>query len=141
MGFFYPLREYLRPWKLASLACGVALLVLGSIYHPAPDWDIPISFIMAGCTYLTAPCSVRTLLERNWRAFPLALLCTWLSVDGLYALYWYINDPVALQAMRSANAPASLALYGICGVIWLYRGSLKELLAGIRAAVAPGGSP
>ena len=117
MKFFYPLREYLRPWKLGSLAAGVGLLVLGSIYVPAPDWDIPISFIMAGITYLTAPCSLRTVMERNWRLLPLALFCTWLSVDGCYALYWHFKDPAALEAMRSANAPASLALYGICGVI------------------------
>ncbi|GIX29419.1 MAG: hypothetical protein KatS3mg123_3300 [Burkholderiales bacterium] len=139
--FFYSVREYLRPWKLAFLASGIALLILGSFYLPAPDWDIPISFIMAGLTYLTAPCSLRTVLERNWRALPLALFCTWLSVDGCYALYWYLNDPAALQAMRSANAPASLALYGICGVIWLYRGSLKDLLSEVRAAVTSRGAP
>jgi hypothetical protein len=132
MKFFYPTREYLRPWKLFSLSCGIILLILGSIYQPAPDWDIPISFIMAGLTYLTAPCSLRTVLERNWRVLPLALFCTWLSVDGCYALYWHFMDPDALQLMRPANAPASLALYGICGVIWLYRGSLRELLSEIH---------
>ncbi|GHT85015.1 hypothetical protein AGMMS49543_15680 [Betaproteobacteria bacterium] len=133
--FFYSPTEYLRPWKLASLACGIALLILGSIYTPAPDWDIPISFIMAGLTYWTAPCSLRTLLERKWRLLPLAAFFTWLSVDGCYAFYWYFKDPEALHAMRSANAPASLALYGICGVIWLYRGSLKGLARELRNAL------
>lgn len=132
MKFFYPTHEYLRPWKLFSLSCGIILLTLGSSYQPAPDWDIPISFIMAGLTYLTAPCSLRTVLERNWRILPLALFYTWLSVDGCYALYWHFMDPDALQLMRPANAPASLALYGICGIIWLYRGSLRELLSEIH---------
>lgn len=50
------LNEYIRPWKLATLAVGIGLLVLGSFYLPAPDWDIPISFIMAVLTYLVAPC-------------------------------------------------------------------------------------
>ena len=40
------LREYLRPWKLATLAFGIALLIAGSFYYEAPDWDIPISLIM-----------------------------------------------------------------------------------------------
>jgi hypothetical protein len=71
------LREYLRPWKLASLACGIGLLIAGSYYMPAPDWDIPISLIMA-------------------------------------------------------NFPASLGLYGLCGAVWLYRGSLAELYAEAR---------
>lgn len=133
MKFFYPAKEYLRPWKLAALAVGIALLILGAIYTPAPDWDVPISFIMAGLTYLTAPCSMRTLLERQWRLFPLALFFTWLSVDGCYALYWHFKNPAALEAMRSANAPASLSLYGICGVIWLYRGSLRDFFAEVRS--------
>lgn len=93
---------------------------------------------MAGLTYLTAPCSLRTVLERNWRALPLALFCTWLSVDGCYALYWHFTDPVALQLMCPANAPASLALYGICGVIWLHRGSLRELFSEIHGIFRAG---
>jgi hypothetical protein len=125
--FLYPPNEYLRPWKLASLAAGIGLLVAGSIHTPAPDWDIPVSFIMAACTYLTAPCSLRALLERRWRQFPAAIFCTWFSVDGCYAIYWHFKDPVALDLMRTANAPASLGLYGMCGVAWLYRGTLRAL--------------
>jgi hypothetical protein len=127
MTYFYPPVEYLRPWKVLSLAVGIGLLLLGSVYTPAPDWDVGVSIIMAGCTYLTAPCTVRALLERRWQLLPVAAIATWLSVDGFYALYWHFNDPAALTLMRSANAPASLALYGLCGVIWLHRGSLSSL--------------
>lgn len=140
MSYLYAPREYLRPWKLASLAAGIALLILGARLTPAMDWDIPISLVMAGCTYLTAPCSLRTLLERNWRNTPLALFSTWCSVDGCYALYWHFKNPTALELMRSANAPASLALYGICGTIWLYRGSLRELGDEVRTAIGRGWS-
>lgn len=127
-----PTREYLRPWKLATLACGLALLIIGSFYYRAPDWDIPISFIMALLAYLTAPWSLRVLLERRWKLFPAMLLATWFTVDGCYWLYWHFKDPAALTAMREANFFASLGLYGICGVLWLYRGSLRELAAEIR---------
>lgn len=129
MNYFYPLAEYLRPWKLFSLACGIALLVVGAYWYQAPDWDIPISFIMAVFTYFTAPCSLRVLVERRWKQLPLALLWTYASVDGCYALYWHFKDPVVLEYMRSANAPASLVLYGICALIWLHRGTLKQFAA------------
>ena len=125
-------REYLRPWKLVTLTCGIVLLIVGSFYYRAPDWDIPISLIMALFAYLTAPWSMRVLLERRWRLWPGMLLVTWFSVDGCYWLYWHFTDPVALAAMREANFFASLSLYAICGVIWLYRGSLRELAAEIR---------
>jgi hypothetical protein len=136
MGFLYNRVEYSRPWKLTSLAAGVAILIAGSIYTPAPDWDVPISLIMAGFAYLTAPCSLRVLLERNWRLFPIAIFATWISVDGCYAVYWHFKDPAALALMRTANFPASLSLYGACGVIWLFRGSLSELFAAIRVALS-----
>jgi hypothetical protein len=122
------LTEYLRPWKLVTLALGIALLILGSFFYEAPDWDIPISFIMAIFAYLTAPWSMRVLVERKWKLWPAMLFFTWFTVDGCYAIYWHFKNPVALEQMREANFPASLALYGICGLVWLYRGSLKQLL-------------
>jgi len=123
----YNATEYLRPWKLVTLSIGITLLILGSYYTPAPDWDIAISLIMATFTYLSAPWSMRVVFERKWRFWPLMLFLTWFSVDGCYSIYWYFVNPAALALMREANWPASLSLYGLCGIIWLYRGSLGEL--------------
>lgn len=124
--------EYLRPWKLTTLAIGIALLILGSFYYNAPDWDVPISFIMAILAYLTAPWSLRVILERRWQLWPAMLFLTWFTVDGCYAIYWHFKDPAALEMMRSANFPASLSLYGLCGMIWLYQGSIRQLLSEIQ---------
>lgn len=120
------LLEYLRPWKVLTLVLGIAGLILGSFYYAAPDWDIPISFIMAILAYLTAPWSMRVLLERRWRDWPLMLFFTWFTVDGCYAIYWHFTNPAALALMRDANFLASLSLYGTCGLLWLYRGSLRQ---------------
>ena len=122
-----PMSELLRPWKLATLAIGIALLIAGRFYYQAPDWDIPISLIMAGFSYLTASWSMHVMVERRWRQWPLMLFFTWWTVDGCYALYWVFVDPVALEMMRSANAPASLSLYWMCGLVWYHRGTLVEL--------------
>ncbi len=126
------LAEYTRPWKLMSLALGIALLIVGSFYYDAPDWDIPISLIMAVFAYLTAPWSLRVIVERKWRLWPVMLFVTWFSVDGCYAIYWYFKNPVALEMMRDVNFPASLTLYGMCGIIWMYQGSLRQLFSEIR---------
>ena len=135
MSFFYPLNEYFRPWKLGSLSVGIALLVLGSIFTPVPDWDIPVSLIMAMSTYITAPCSLNAILRLRYRHWLWAIFFTWLSVDGLYAVYWYFRNPEALWAMRDANFTASLCLYGLCAGIWLYKGSLKQLTRDVKNAV------
>ena len=127
--------EYLRPWKLFSLAAGIALLIAGSFYYDAPDWDIPISLIMAAFAYLTAAWSLRVVVERRWRLWPLMLLATWFTVDGCYWLYWRFKNPVALEMMRDANFLASLVLYWMCGLVWYYRGSLRELYAEASARV------
>ncbi len=129
------LTEYLRPWKLATLAVGIGLLILGSFHYQAPDWDIPISIIMAVFAYLAAPWSLRVILERQWRLWPAMLFATWFTVDGCYAIYWHFKNPAALELMRAANFPASLSLYGICGVFWLYRGTARQLLADVKARV------
>lgn len=108
------------------------MLILGSFYFQAPDWDIPISIIMAVFAYLTAPWSLRVILERTWRLWPAMLLATWFTVDGCYAIYWHFKDPVALEMMRDVNFPASLSLYGMCGIVWFYRGSLRQLFSEIQ---------
>ena len=127
------LTEYRRPWKLATLVAGITLLILGSFHYQAPDWDIPISFIMAILAYLTAPWSLRVILERKWRLWPAMLFATWFTVDGCYAIYWSFKNPTALELMRDVNFPASLSLYGICGLVWLYRGSLSQLFSEIKS--------
>lgn len=111
--------HYLRPFNVATLAVGVALLLIGARVFPAPDWDVGISLVMASFAYLTAGWALEVLLDRRWRLAPLALLLGWWSVDGCYAVYWHWRNPAALAAMRDANWPASLGLYLACGVIWL----------------------
>ncbi len=127
-------KEYTRPWKLFSLLVGVSLLIYGSFYYRAMDWDISISVIMAFFTYLTAPWSLRVVIKRQWQYFPAMLFVTWFSVDGCYWLYWQVVNPVAIDMMRDANFLASLSLYVICGLIWFYQGSLVELWQDIKTS-------
>jgi len=124
--------EYKRPWKLFSLFVGIALLIVGSFYYRIPDWDIPISFIMAFFAYLTAPWSLRVIIKRQWGKIPLMLFYTWFTVDGCYWLYWHFTNPQVLETMREANFFASLSLYFMCGLVWYYQGSLKDFLREIR---------
>ncbi len=126
------LTELTRPWKLFTLGIGIGLLIWGSFYYKAPDWDIPISFIMAFFAYVSASWSMHVIVERRWSDFPLMIFATWWTVDGCYSIYWYIQDPIALDNMRSANAPASFCLYWMCGLVWYWNGSLKELVVRIN---------
>ena len=86
---------------------------------------------MAVLAYLAAPWSLRVIVERRWRWWPAMLVATWFTVDGCYWIYWSIKNPVALDLMRSANWPASLSLYAMCGLVWYYRGSLRDALKAV----------
>ena len=131
------MKELLRPWKLGTLAIGIALLVAGSFYYEAPDWDLPISLIMAFFAYLTASWSLHVIVERRWRWWPAMLFATWFTIDGCYWIYWSFKNPVALDLMRSANWPASLCLYWMCGLVWYWRGSLQEASRAAFGSGAP----
>lgn len=117
---------HFRAWKLTTFAIGLTMLIVGSFYYQAPDWDIPISIIMVSFTYLTAGWSMRVILLRQWRHWPLIPILTWWSVEGCYALYWSWVDIVALEFMRDANWPAPLSLHWICGLLWAWNGSLRD---------------
>lgn len=127
-------KDYLRPWKIFSLVCGISILILGSYLQPAMDWDIPISFLMAISTYIFSPITSRTLfiadfrnnIRHYWYYWALSIFGLWFSVDGVYWLYWSFKAPEVIGYMRDANFKASLFLYLICGFIWLHDGGLID---------------
>ena len=132
--------EYLRPWKLFTLAIGLALLVLGAFHYNQPDWDVGISFVMGLLTYFTAPWGMLVLKAKRWKLLPLVLLAYWFTVDGSYVLYnAWVGRPVWPE-LRVANFFASSLLYLLCGLIWLPRMTLREGFLSAVAAVKGGGN-
>ena len=116
--------ELRRPWKLVTLAIGLGWLLYGALFYDIGDWDVGVSLIMAGLTYLTAAPSARALLRREWRKLPLIVFWWWFAVDGSYLL-WHtaVGNPI----YREANFYASTCLYWLCGFIWLPHCGLAEL--------------
>ena len=110
-------RALIAPWRLCCLAAGLALLCVGSHVTPSVDWDYPISFIMGICAYVCAPWTVRALVYRRWKWLPVAFLLMWVSIDGVYSLYWWCRGFDALQIFRGANAIYCLPLYFVLGFV------------------------
>ena len=108
-------RALVAPWRLGCLAAGLALLCVGSHVTPSDDWDYPISFIMGVCAYVFAPWTVRALVYRRWKWLVGAFAVMWLSIDGVYSLYWWCRGFNALQIFRGANAFYCLPLYFALG--------------------------
>lgn len=121
----------LQPWKLTTLAIGLALLIAGAQVYQICDWDIGVSLVMGLLTYIFAPLTVRIFWFRNWKAVPYALLAMWLAVDGCYVAY---HTLVGNEMLRGANAACSSFIYLFCGVIWSWNGSLRELLEEVKQA-------
>lgn len=129
------MREYLRPWKLATLAGGLGILIAGARYFDTYDWDIGISLIMGVLAYLSAPWALRVVTSLQWKALPAALLADWITVDGSYTAYnAFVGHPVG-NDLRRANFFASTFLYLICGLIWMPRMSFREALVELGEAV------
>lgn len=133
-------RELARPWKLASFAVGMGWLIFGALNYDIADWDVGVSLVMGGVTYVCAPWSVfiigsalRFRPRHWWFHVLLALAVAVLVVDSSYLVYHGI---VGNQTYRDANFQASLPLYFLAGTLWLYRGSLRSLIAGVRSAIS-----
>ncbi len=129
--------EMLRPWKLVTWAIGMSWLAHGALTLHIPDWDIGISIVMGMLTYVLAPWVISMLIEavrqpeRALLLLSIACLVTWLVMDGSYVMYHTIQGN---QMFRLANFPASLCLFLLAGILWSYKGSLKQLLQELRAA-------
>ena len=126
------LRELLRPWKLATFGVGMSWLLYGAVCYGISDWDIGISLIMGGVTYVFAPWSVTTLsnaVRLRTRGWPLHLVAAF--IPALFAVdwaYWLYHTAVGNRMLRWENFKTSMAFYFLCGIFWCFPGSLKELV-------------
>jgi len=125
----YSIKEYLRPWKLASLALGMSWLIWGAYYYQFEDWDVGISLIMGLMAYLFAPWSVSVFVERRWKLVPLSLFLAWLTIDGVYVGY---SELMGHWYPRLENFYASTCLYLLCGFIWFHKGDLRSIFSSLR---------
>lgn len=132
-------RELLRPWKLSSFAIGMLWLIYGALCYGICDWDVGVSLLMGGLTYLFAPWSVAAIYHavrfrpKRWPVqIAAALVPAMFTVDWGY---WLYHSAVGNTMLRWENFKVSMALYFICGLLWWYRGSLRELVTEIRSIV------
>lgn len=109
-------------------------LLYGATHYHIGDWDVGISLLMGGLTYLTAPWCIRQLRHPTPLGLPLALLAAWFSIDGSYVVY---NSLLQHPMLRYENFCASSALYFLGGLLWLYPGSIRQLGAELKTLARP----
>ena len=124
--------ELLRPWKLATFGLGMLWLIYGAVCYEICDWDVGISIIMGGLTYIFAPWSVTTIYSSirfqpsAWAVcIVVALIPAMFAVDWVY---WLYHSAVGNRMLRWENFKVSMALYFMCGILWSYRGSLRDFV-------------
>lgn len=131
------LGELLRPWKLATFAIAMALLIYGALNFHIGDWDLGVTLIMGTLTYVFAAPGVRALATAVRRPSGPALLdgvvalaIAWFVIDGAY-LAWHTlkGNPI----YRADNFHASTPIYFMAGLFWLYRGSLSQMIDNLRS--------
>ena len=126
------IRELRRPWKLATFAIGMLWLIYGAVCYDICDWDVGISIVMGGLTYIFAPWSVTTIycsLRLRPSAWPLRVIAA--LIPAIFAVdwaYWLYHSAVGNKMLRWENFKVSMALYFICGLIWCYRGSVRDFV-------------
>lgn len=132
-------REWRRPWKLATFAIAMTLLLYGATHFEIADWDVGVTWWMGVLTYLSAPWAVRMLggalrhRPRGWLwQVLLALAVAGFVVDTVYVVY---HRSVGNTMYREENFRASLPIYLMAGVFWLYRGSLADLIRDLRRSL------
>lgn len=105
-----------QTWKNFTFLIGLAWLLYGALFFDYPDWDIPVSLLMAGSTYLTADRFIQAIKEKRPLGALLWSIGAWWAIDGVYWVYWTLAD--ASVAIRAAQWPMSACLYLLCGLVW-----------------------
>ncbi|UXI68084.1 hypothetical protein [Tahibacter amnicola] len=131
-------REPRRPWKLVTFALSMSVLLYGAVMFEIADWDVGVTLLMGTLTYLLAPWCLFVVVSALqfrpagwWWHLPVAIAVALFVVDTSYMVY---SQLVGNQTDREGNFHASFPLYFLAGAAWLYRGSLRELLADLRSA-------
>ena len=132
-------RELLRPWKLATFAGSMAVLLYGAMVMDIGDWDVGVTLLMGCLTYALSPWCVR-LVDRAVRGTPRApawhvlvsLAIAVFVVDTSYLVY---HDWAGNPIDRRGNFLASMPLFYLAGVLWSWRGTVRELLLAVRRTV------
>jgi hypothetical protein len=132
-------RELLRPWKLATFAGSIAVLLYGALNFGIGDWDVGVTLLMGTLTYVLAPwCAqlvnraVRGRPRAPWWHVLVSLAVAVLVVDASYLAY---SDWAGNPTDRRGNFFASLPLFYLAGVLWSWRGTVRELVADVRRAL------
>lgn len=124
--------ELLRPWKLATFGLGMLWLIYGAVCYEICDWDVGISIIMGGLTYIFAPWSVTTIYSSiRFRPTAWAVCIVVALIPAMFAVdwvYWLYHSAVGNRMLRWENFKVSMALYFMCGILWSYRGSLRDFV-------------
>lgn len=108
--------SFITLWKNATFLVGLGWLLFGATYYGYADWDIPISFLMALSTYLSADKFIRAIKTKSYPRVAWLSVWAWWSIDGVYWLYWSLTDTTAM--IREGQWPMSLCLYLLCGFVW-----------------------
>ena len=131
------LRELARPWKLVTFAIGMSWLLYGALNYGISDWDVGISILMGGLTYVLAPWSIKTIFAglrkasgRGLAKILISVVTAWFVIDGVYVIY---HSAAGNEMLRLENFYASTALFFLAGSIWLYDGSMRDLLRDLRS--------
>lgn len=103
-------------WKNFTFCIGLAWLIYGAIFFGYPDWDIPLSLLMAGSTYVSADRFVLSIKQKDPRGVLLHSITAWWATDGSYWMYWSLVD--ASVAIRAGQWAMSACLYLLCGLVW-----------------------
>ena len=132
-------RELIRPWKFVTFCIAMSWLLYGALFYYIADWDVGITLIMGGLTYLMALWSMYIFLSairyrpKYWIFHILAALIVGLFVvDWVYMAY---HTLMGNKTFRYANFITSAPIYLMAGAVWLYRGSLRELWGNLKKVV------
>ena len=113
-------------FKNVTFAMGLAWLLLGALTYGIKDWDVGVSLVMAGYTYITGEWVINSLLSKKPLRLIGAFLATFVGVQGSYVFYWsVIGKP---ENMVEGQWIPSLCLYLLISIVWVFYPKLLEVL-------------